>query len=338
MPVTATEVAIRFRRPPHDILGPARPSQPQPCCGSAIWPESEVGLTLVGKKPGAGWVPQREDLVVRAAGAGSDMRPYDRLIGAALDGERWLFARQETVEAAWRVVDPVLGPVVPVQPYARGSWGPKDADRLLPEGRHLARPGRVSLMDEHIVDHVVPRRVVIVGGGFAGLFAARELRHRPVEVTVVDRAAHHLFQPLLYQCATGVLSEGQIAVPLRQLFKRYDNVDCLLAEVTDVDVEAREVLALRPFGGTIRLPYDDLIVAAGVQQSYFGHDEFAPHAPGMKTLADALVDPAAGLRRFRDGARPRPIRPSGGAGSPSPWSAPARPAWSSPARSGSWPP
>jgi len=144
-------------------------------------------------------------------------------------------------------------------------------------------------MEDHIVDHVVPRRVVIVGGGFAGLFAARELRHRPVEVTVVDRAAHHLFQPLLYQCATGVLSEGQIAVPLRQLFKRYDNVDCLVAEVTDVDVEAREVVAVRPFGGTIRLPYDDLIVAAGVEQSYFGHDEFAPYAPGMKTLADALV-------------------------------------------------
>ena len=138
-------------------------------------------------------------------------------------------------------------------------------------------------------DHLIPRRVVIVGGGFAGLFAARELRHRPVEVTVVDRAAHHLFQPLLYQCATGVLSEGQIAVPLRGLFKRYDNVDCVLAEVTDFDLDAREVLAVRPFGGVIRLPYDDLIVAAGVQQSYFGHDEFAPHAPGMKTLADALV-------------------------------------------------
>lgn len=138
-------------------------------------------------------------------------------------------------------------------------------------------------------DHIVPRRVVIVGGGFAGLFAARELRNRPVEVTVVDRAAHHLFQPLLYQCATGVLSEGQIAVPLRGLFKRYDNVDCVLAEVTEFDVDAREVLAVRPFGGAVRIPYDYLIVAAGVQQSYFGHDEFAPHAPGMKTLADALV-------------------------------------------------
>lgn len=138
-------------------------------------------------------------------------------------------------------------------------------------------------------DHIIPRRVVIVGGGFAGLFAARELRHLPVEVTVVDRAAHHLFQPLLYQCATGVLSEGQIAVPLRGVLRRHHNVDCMLAEVTDFDLNAREVLAVRPGGGVIRLPYDDLIVAAGVQQSYFGHDEFAPHAPGMKTLADALV-------------------------------------------------
>ena len=138
-------------------------------------------------------------------------------------------------------------------------------------------------------DPIRPPRVVIIGGGFAGLFAARALRHRTVQVTVVDRAAHHLFQPLLYQCATGVLSEGQIAVPLRALFRRHDNVDCLLAEVADVDVEAREVLAERPLGGTVRLPYDDLVVAAGVAQSYFGHDEFAAYAPGMKTLADALA-------------------------------------------------
>ena len=104
-----------------------------------IWPESEVGLTLNGKRPGAGWVAQREDLAF-AQQPGSDMRPYDRLIGAALTGERWLFAQQQTVEAAWRVVDPVLGPVVPVQPYARATWGPKDADRLLPEGHSWHDP------------------------------------------------------------------------------------------------------------------------------------------------------------------------------------------------------
>jgi NADH:ubiquinone reductase (H+-translocating) len=146
-------------------------------------------------------------------------------------------------------------------------------------------------------DHLIPRRVVIVGGGFAGLFAARQLRHRPVEVTLVDRAAHHLFQPLLYQCATGVLSEGQIAVPLRGVLKRHENVDCVLAEVTDFDVDAREVVAERPGGEQVRFPYDDLIVAAGVTQSYFGHDEFAAYAPGMKTLADALL-----IRRLVFGA------------------------------------
>ena len=137
-------------------------------------------------------------------------------------------------------------------------------------------------------DHVTPRRVVIVGGGFAGLFAARAFRNRPVDVTVVDRAAHHLFQPLLYQVATGVLSEGQIAVPLRGILDRHPNIDCLLAEVVSIDVDARTVRAERPGGDTIDIAYDDLIVAAGVRQSYFGHDEFARHAPGMKTLADAL--------------------------------------------------
>lgn len=132
MPVTATEVAIRFRRPPYHLLDPGIVVEPN-VLRFRIWPEGEVGLTLSGKKPGAGWVRQAEDLTF-AQQPGGDMRPYDRLIGAALKGERWLFARQQTVEAAWRVVDPILGDVVPVQPYAKGSWGPKDADRLLPEG------------------------------------------------------------------------------------------------------------------------------------------------------------------------------------------------------------
>ncbi|MGW7446749.1 NAD(P)/FAD-dependent oxidoreductase [Kitasatospora sp. NPDC054795] len=137
-------------------------------------------------------------------------------------------------------------------------------------------------------DHITPRRVVILGGGFAGLFAARALRRSPVAVTLVDRCAHHLFQPLLYQCASGILSEGQIAQPLRAVLRRHHNVRCLLAEATDVDVDDRLVHARRPDGAVISLPYDDLIVAAGVRQSYFGHDEFAEHAPGMKTLDDAL--------------------------------------------------
>lgn len=137
-------------------------------------------------------------------------------------------------------------------------------------------------------DHVTPRRVVILGGGFAGLFAARALRRSPVAVTVVDRTAHHLFQPLLYQCASGILSEGQIAQPLRAVLRRHHNVRCLLAEATSVDVDARMVHARRPDGGAVELPYDDLIVGVGMRQSYFGHDEFAAYAPGMKTLEDAL--------------------------------------------------
>lgn len=132
MPVTATEVAFRFRRPPQDLFELA-PSAVANVLRFRIWPESEVGLTLNGKQPGAGWSAQTEDLTFVQA-PGSDMRPYDRLIGAALEGEQWLFARQETVEAAWRVVDPVLGDAVPVVPYAKGSWGPKEAAALLPPG------------------------------------------------------------------------------------------------------------------------------------------------------------------------------------------------------------
>ncbi|HEY4569909.1 MAG TPA: glucose-6-phosphate dehydrogenase [Kribbella sp.] len=132
MPVTATEVAVRFRRPPHDIfdLGESAGANQ---LRFRIWPESQVGFTLTGKKPGAGWTPQIEDLTFAEA-PGSDQRPYDRLIGAALLGRQALFASQNTVEAAWRVVEPVLGEALPVVPYAKGTWGPKEADALLPHG------------------------------------------------------------------------------------------------------------------------------------------------------------------------------------------------------------
>jgi len=129
LPVTATEVDIKFRRPPHDVFG-IEPFAVGNSLRFRVWPETQVGLTLAGKKPGGALEPQPEDLQF-AQQAGSDIRPYDRLIGAALDGNRWLFARQDTVEDAWRVVDPVLGDVTPVHPYAKGSWGPKEADRLL---------------------------------------------------------------------------------------------------------------------------------------------------------------------------------------------------------------
>jgi NADH:ubiquinone reductase (H+-translocating) len=132
-------------------------------------------------------------------------------------------------------------------------------------------------------------RVVIIGGGFAGLFAARALRRAPVQITLIDSRQHHLFQPLLYQCATGILSEGKIAAPLREVLRKYRNVECVMAEVTGIDAGGRRILAIRPGGEQIEFGYDYLIAAAGVQQSYFGHDEFARWAPGMKTIADALL-------------------------------------------------
>jgi len=131
------------------------------------------------------------------------------------------------------------------------------------------------------------RRVVIVGGGLAGLFAVRALGSAPVQVTLLDRAEHHLFPPLLYQCATGILSEGRIAYPLRELLRKQRNVEFVLAEVTGIDAGQRRVLARRPLGEQMEFGYDYLILAAGVRQSYFGHDEYAAFAPGMKTVEDA---------------------------------------------------
>ncbi|HVN59616.1 MAG TPA: NAD(P)/FAD-dependent oxidoreductase [Gaiellaceae bacterium] len=135
-------------------------------------------------------------------------------------------------------------------------------------------------------------RVVVVGAGFGGLFAARFLHSSPVDVTVIDRTNHHLFQPLLYQVATGILSEGEIAPATRDVLKAYENVSVELAEVTGFDLEARTVTATQPNGLTVAHPYDSLIVSAGGGQSYFGHDEYAEFAPGMKTLADALTQRA----------------------------------------------
>jgi NADH dehydrogenase len=130
-------------------------------------------------------------------------------------------------------------------------------------------------------------RVVIVGGGFGGLTAAKALRRAPVEVTLVDRQVHHLFQPLLYHVATGILSQGNVAPPIRDVLRRQENVHVELADVTGIDLERRE-LTCSLFGERWSVPYDSLIVAAGATQSYFGHEEFAVHAPGMKTIDDAL--------------------------------------------------
>src|SRR5438132_8492475 len=134
-------------------------------------------------------------------------------------------------------------------------------------------------------------RVVVVGGGFGGLQAVTALRRAPVEITLVDRRNFHLFQPLTYQVATGALSPGEIAYPLRAIFKRRRNVRVLLAEVADFDLDGRELrlcsVAGVPTPST--LSYDTLIVAGGSRYSYFGHDEWREHAAEVKSLESALV-------------------------------------------------
>jgi NADH dehydrogenase len=133
-------------------------------------------------------------------------------------------------------------------------------------------------------------RVVIIGGGFGGIQAAIHLARYPVEITLVDRRNFHLFQPLSYQVATGALSPGEVAYPLRAIFKRRRNVRVLLAEVEGFDLDAREVKLAPKVGdaGPLIVPYDSLIVAGGSRYSYFGHDEWRQFAPEVKSLESAL--------------------------------------------------
>src|SRR6187431_1574306 len=127
-------------------------------------------------------------------------------------------------------------------------------------------------------------RVVIVGGGFGGLYAARAFRGEPVEVAVVDRRNHHLFQPLLYQVAMAALSPGDIASPIRWILRKQRNVEVLLGEAARIDPARRSV----SLTDGAEISYDYLIVAPGTTHAYFGHDDWRPYAPGLKTLEDAL--------------------------------------------------
>jgi NADH dehydrogenase len=135
--------------------------------------------------------------------------------------------------------------------------------------------------------HARPHRVVIVGCGFGGLSAAKALRRAAVDVTVIDRTNHHLVQPLLHQLATGILSEGDIAPPIRDLLRHQRNTRVVLGEVIGIDLDARRV-TVNTTGQRNQIAYDSLIVATGASQSYFGHPEFAHDAPGMKTIDHAL--------------------------------------------------
>jgi NADH dehydrogenase len=127
----------------------------------------------------------------------------------------------------------------------------------------------------------------VIGSGFGGLFAVKKLRKADVDITLISKTGHHLFQPLLYQVATGILSEGEIAPPTREVLKRQDNVRVLLGEVTHIDVNAHTV-TWQGGGKTNVTEYDSLIVAAGATTSYFGNDGFATYAPGLKSVDDAL--------------------------------------------------
>jgi NADH dehydrogenase len=157
----------------------------------------------------------------------------------------------------------------------------------LHEQEQLSNPIRAGVVKGEAQPSARWHRVVIVGAGFGGLFAAKALRRADVEVTVVDRTNHHLFQPLLYQLATGILSEGDIAPPIRDILRHQRNTSVLLGEVVDVDLNARHI-TVDTMGLRRKIPYDSLIVATGASQSYFGHPEFARDAPGMKTIDNAL--------------------------------------------------
>jgi NADH dehydrogenase len=147
--------------------------------------------------------------------------------------------------------------------------------------------------------------VVILGGGFAGLYAAKGLADAPVRVTVVDRRNHHLFQPMLYQVATAALNPSDIASPIRSVLRQQKNTEVLLAEATEVEVDTRRVR----FSDGGCLPYDYLIVGTGAHHSYFGHEEWEPLAPGLKSLEDALEIRRRVLLAFELAERePDPVR------------------------------
>src|SRR6266478_5654191 len=133
------------------------------------------------------------------------------------------------------------------------------------------------------------QRVVIVGGGFGGLAAAKTLKRTAAQVVLIDRANHHLFQPLLYQVATSVLAPGQIASPIRGILRNQKNVTVILGEVTGVDKDRRCIFVNSADREAVSLAYDHLILATGVRHSYFGHNEFEKFAPGLKSLADAVA-------------------------------------------------
>ena len=270
LPATVTEVRVVFKHPPR--LGFALAAHEAPRAEqarAADRPEPGARLRLQAKDADGTALRSIHLDMDFADEGGEGHTPYEELLHAAMHGDRSHFARQDSVEETWRIVQPLLDAPPPVERVRAGHLGPGGGRQADDGLRRLARP-----LDRE-VSAVEPRhRVVIVGAGFGGLFAARFLRRSAVDVTVIDRTNHHLFQPLLYQVATGILSEGEIAPRRATSSRRYKNVTVELGEVTGFDLEARTVTARRPSGLAAPHPYDSLIVAAGGGQSYFGHDEY----------------------------------------------------------------
>ena len=156
-----------------------------------------------------------------------------------------------------------------------------------PRAPEVARPRASESSPIAAAPGVRRKRIVIVGGGFAGIAAARALKRCDADVVLIDRRNHHIFQPLLYQVATAVLAPSEIAAPIRQLADKQKNVSVMLGEVTGVDLNSRSVDASCPGIGIRKIQFDYLVIATGMQPSYFGHDEFAKYAPGLKNLSDA---------------------------------------------------
>ncbi|MEA3133316.1 MAG: hypothetical protein QOG17_1162, partial [Gammaproteobacteria bacterium] len=156
---------------------------------------------------------------------------------------------------------------------------PRALEGVAPQPTESAPPAAVPVARR--------KRIVIVGGGFAGIAAARALKHSDADVVLIDRRNHHIFQPLLYQVATAVLAPSEIAAPIRQLADKQKNLTVLLGEVTGLDLHTRSIDASCPGFGIRKIRFDYLIIATGMQPSYFGHDEFAKYAPGLKSLTDA---------------------------------------------------
>ena len=216
--------------------------------------------------------------------AADEVPPYARLLQSAMAGD------PEPV----RPRRPGRGAVAD----RRAGAGQRDPLCLLRTGKLGAARGRSPArprgtngtipeppIKDHLYEHgrATHRHVVLVGAGFGGLAAARALRRAPVQITIIDRSNHHLFQPLLYQVATAALSPADIAAPIRRIFRHQANVTVMLADATAINVAAKRVVLL---DGAV--DYDILILATGATHAYFGHDDWAVHAPGLKSLKDAL--------------------------------------------------